>query len=212
MQFNLSKLENLCFQKGVSLTSLYRIVPGFNVGRNALLLWKKGSTPKVESLKPVADYFNVPVSYFYDDASTLSDPQPITDIVSLRVVASVKAGYGGTIMEEYFPEEEQVPLQMLKGYAPSECRLFAVKGDSMYPKILDGDHIIVHLQPSVDSGDVAVVIDEDEGTVKKVNYVPNEDWLELIPINPEYKTKRIEGAALEQCYVFGKVIGLLRSL
>lgn len=211
MQFNYRKLEGLCMEHGIKVTSLYRIVPGFSVSRSSLDGWTKGATPKISSLKPVADYFKVPISYFYDDAPEMQSIAS-SDIVSLRVVASVKAGFGGTIMEEYFPEEEQVPIQMLKGYAPSECRLFAVKGDSMYPKILDGDHIIVHLQPSVDSGDVAVVIDEDEGTVKRVNYVQNEDWLELIPINPEYKTKRIEGAALEQCYVFGKVIGLLRSL
>ena len=101
---------------------------------------------------------------------------------------------------------------MLHGYPPEECVLFKVKGNSMYPKILDGDKIVVHEQISVDPGDTAIVVyNNDEGTVKKVNYVYGEDWLELIPTNPEYPTKRIEGAELEKCHVFGKVIGLLRD-
>lgn len=35
--------------------------------------WKQGkSQPKLEKLQKIADYFNVPVSYFYDDDTSLS--------------------------------------------------------------------------------------------------------------------------------------------
>lgn len=51
----------------------------------------------------------------------------------------------------------------------------------------------------------------DEATLKKVKYVPGEDWLELIPANPEYVTRRIQGADLGQCHVIGKVIRLIRD-
>ena len=48
--------------------------------------------------------------------------------------------------------------------------------------------------------------------MKKVHYVQGEDWLELIPANPEYPTKRIEGADLEQCRILGLVVKLIRDL
>ena len=100
----------------------------------------------------------------------------------------------------------------MHGYSPDECVLFQVKGNSMYPRILDGDKIVVHEQPSVDSGDTAIVVyNGDEGTVKKVKYVIGEDWIELIPANPEYPPKRIEGLDLENCHIYGKVIGLFRD-
>ena len=137
---------------------------------------------------------------------------PIGNLVPLRLIASVRAGYGGTAVATWDGEYEMIPEFMLKGYSPDECVLFKVKGDSMYPRILDGDKIVVHEQPSVDSGDTAIVVyNGDEGTVKKVNYVTGEDWVELIPNNPEYPIKRIEGIDLEECRVYGKVIGLFRD-
>lgn len=83
----------------------------------------------------------------------------------------------------------------------------------MYPKLIEGDTILCKRCNSVDSGDLAVILyNGDEATVKKVNYVIGQNWLELIPINPEYTTKRIEGADLEQCRVLGKVVKLIRDL
>lgn len=142
----------------------------------------------------------------------ISNAMPVGSLVPLRLIASVRAGYGGLAVATWDGEYEMIPEFMLKGYSPDECVLFKVKGDSMYPRILDGDKIIVHEQTSVDSGDTAIVVyNGDEGTVKKVNYVTGEDWVELIPNNPEYPTKRIEGIDLEECRVYGKVIGLFRD-
>ncbi|MBD5104080.1 MAG: S24 family peptidase [Ruminococcaceae bacterium] len=42
-----------------------------------------------------------------------------------------------------------------------------IHGDSMYPKIEDGDIIVVRKQSSVDSGSIAVIlVDGEEGLVK----------------------------------------------
>ena len=142
----------------------------------------------------------------------ISDSMPVGSLVPVRLIASVRAGYGGLAVATWDGEYEMIPEFMLKGYSPNECVLFKVKGDSMYPRILDGDKIVVHEQSSVDSGDTAIVVyNGDEGTVKKVNYVTGEDWVELIPNNPEYPIRRIEGIDLEECRVYGKVIGLFRD-
>lgn len=86
-----------------------------------------------------------------------------------------------------------------------------VRGDSMYPKIEDGDTIVVHRQDSVDSGDIAVMlIDDNDGVVKKVVY--DDDWIELHSINPEYITRRFEGADVQRLRVVGKVIKVVKSL
>ena len=63
------------------------------------------------------------------------------------------------------------------------------------------------------SGDVGVVIyDDDCGTLKKVEFVKGEDWLELIPINPMYRPERIEGEKLEHCNVIGIPKLLIREI
>lgn len=208
--FQYSRLVELCAERGINMTELARSING--VHKNTFTAWKKGATPRPSNLKPIADFFGVSVGYFYGE----DEPKgvaPVGDLVSLRVVASVKAGYDGLMNEAYFSETAAVPTEMLKGYPAAECRLYTVRGDSMFPRILDGDKVIVHLQASVDSGDTAIiVINGDEGTVKRVEYVKGEDWLDLVPANPEYQRKHIEGAALEECHVYGRVIGLLRTM
>lgn len=63
------------------------------------------------------------------------------------------------------------------------------------------------------SGRIGIMLLGDgEATVKRINYKTGEDWIELIPINPEFKSKRIEGADLEKCRVVGRVIKVIRTV
>lgn len=142
-----------------------------------------------------------------------SDPADLSDIgefAKIDLLASISAGYSSPADLD-IAEKIDVPVKMLKGYAPNECKAFTVRGNSMYPLYMVGDILIIHIQPSVDSGDVAVLVyNGDEATVKRVKYVYGEDWFELIPQNPEYMTKRVEGENLEECHIIGKVIAMMR--
>lgn len=153
-----------------------------------------------------------------DEKIKLSPPslvpftEPTGDIVSFPVIASVCAGYNGLAVEEYTDETEDIPISMFRGYPVNEIRVFRVSGESMYPRFLDGDKVLVHVQQDVDNGDVAVVIyDGDEATLKRVYHIPS-GGIELIPYNPEYPTKRITGPDAKQVYIFGKVLKLIRDV
>lgn len=194
-----------------------KMLSDLGLGKNQLTYWKnKGNIPKWDTLENIAKYLNVSTNYLLGKTDIKKDPpvaMPVGDLVALKIIASVRAGYGGTAIATWDGEYENIPEFMLRGYPQEECVLFRVKGDSMYPRLLDGDLIVVHVQSSVDSGDIAIVIyNGNEGTVKKVNYITGEDWLELIPNNPEYPTKRIEGIDLEECHVYGKVIGFFGNM
>ena len=77
----------------------------------------------------------------------------------------------------------------------------------MYPKIEDGDIIQVYKQDSVDSGSIAVILlDDDEGLVKKVYY--GDDWIELHSINPMYPVMRFEKEDVTRL----RVVGLVRKI
>ena len=81
------------------------------------------------------------------------------------------------------------------------------KGDSMInARIFDGDILFVKQQESVDDGEIAVVLIEDETTVKRVYYDRENNILTLVPENPMHKPMRFEGAKLEQIRILGKVI------
>lgn len=87
--------------------------------------------------------------------------------------------------------------------------LFAlkVKGDSMSPRIMDGDTIIVREQPDVESGQIAVVIiNGDEGVVKKVVKFPG--GISLVSLNSSYNPLIFYNEEIEKLpiRIIGRVI------
>ena len=61
-----------------------------------------------------------------------------------------------------------------------------IRGDSMEPRIHEGDVVIVRRQPDVDSGDLAIVlVNGDSATIKRVRKLS--DGIMLIPFNPSYE-------------------------
>lgn len=144
------------------------------------------------------------------------NPSNVFDVEGLLVyeeIGTVCAGYNGMVNEIPTGKKIEIPASMISGGNKEDYFVLRVSGNSMYPKLLEGDTILCKRCDGVDSGDLAVILyNGDEATVKKVNYVTGQNWLELIPINPEYPTKRIEGTDLEQCRVLGKVVKLIRDL
>ncbi len=143
-------------------------------------------------------------------------PSNVYDVDGLLVyeeIGTVCAGFNGAINEIPTGKKIEIPASMISGGNKDDYFVLRVTGNSMYPKLLEGDTILCKRCDSVDSGDLAVVLyNGDEATVKKVNYITGQNWLELIPINPEYPSKRIEGTDLEQCRILGKVVKLIRDL
>lgn len=205
-------LDKICKQKGTTPTA---IVKSLGLSTSKVTAWKKGSIPKQEIMKLLAESLDTSVnSFFVDEAQNVSSHIfPSEDITYMEVVGSVKAGYDGVAYEEYTGETAPIPSAFLNGGERHDFFLLRVSGNSMYPKLIDGDKVLVKRMTSVDSESVAVVLyGNEEATVKTVKYVNGEDWLDLIPTNPEYETKHIEGADLERCLVLGKVIKLIRDL
>ena len=134
-------------------------------------------------------------------------------VITYPVLGTVRAGFNGAIDEIPTGEEIEIPCSMINKAEKNDYFVLQIKGNSMYPKLIDGDKILCKRQTDVDCGDLAVVLyDGEEATVKKVNYDVGRTWIELIPFNPEYAPKRIEGADLEQCRILGKVLKLIRDL
>lgn len=123
---------------------------------------------------------------------------------SIPVYESVSAGFGAYADSRIL---EYIPTYIKCDYEAENTICIKVVGDSMYPKIEDGDIIQVLKQDSVDSGSVAVVlVDGDEGLVKKVIY--GSDWIELHSFNPIYKTMRFNGADVQRI----RIVGLVKTV
>lgn len=130
---------------------------------------------------------------------------------TIRFLGEVAAGYDHIAQEEY--EYLKVPTEWLKGRPESDYFAIRVQGSSMYPLYCNGDELLcLSTNEMGGSGKVGILLYGEEATIKKLEYVYGEDWLDLVPINPEYETKRIEGEELERCRVIGIPVRLIRTL
>lgn len=200
-------IEILSSQKGVNKTkALQECGAGKNFISNAL----SGSEPSIGKIEQIADYFGVSIDYLLGNEpikSNITEVIPASQIYQIPVFATVSAGFGAYAAEDIV---DYMPIVLTNPHDAPDMLGIRVHGNSMYPKIEDGDTVIVRKQSSVDSGDIAVImIDGEEGVVKKVVY--GETWVELHSINPEYMVRRFEGADLQRLRVVGLVKGVFKS-
>ena len=84
------------------------------------------------------------------------------------------------------------------------------KGNSMAPRIQDGDLVAVRSQPEVENGEIAAVRIGEEATLKHVYVYPN--YIELRPENPEYESIIKIGPDMADVVIEGKAVGLCRGI
>ncbi len=86
-------------------------------------------------------------------------------------------------------------------------------GDSMIgARIYDGDIVFIRSQSSVDNGEIAAVIINDEATLKRVYFYPEEAKLILSPENPRYAPLVYLGEELESIKILGKAVAFQSTL
>lgn len=174
--------------------------------------WESGTAIPDQSLLPkLADFFGVTVDFLLGRSDSPISIVQSDNVICLPIIGSVRAGADGNIISEDTGDTRIVPSAMLHGH-PEEYFVLRVRGDSMYPEIIDGDCVLVRKTSSVDSGTMAVVLYDGElATVKWVKYVNGEDWVDLIPNNPTHPPIHIAGADLQECRILGEVVDIMRT-
>jgi repressor LexA len=107
--------------------------------------------------------------------------------------------------------EEYANLKELLGL-PADVFLLKVSGDSMIDEgIMDGDYVAVKPGRTIENGKIAVVLLDDETTLKRI-YVQR-DRVALQPANKAagYKTKYVKRGS-KRVQLIGKVIGCIRRI
>ena len=80
-------------------------------------------------------------------------------------------------------------------------------GDSMIgARIYDGDIVFIRSQSSVDNGEIAAVIINDEATLKRVYFYPEDEKLILSPENPKYAPLVYIKEELDSIKILGKAV------
>lgn len=127
--------------------------------------WEDGtSMPKMSILQQLADFFNLTIERLINQDLTRDEMSG----VRVPVLGSVKAGYDH-LAEQIVEDYEWVSPDEARG---GEYFYLDVVGDSMKnARIEEGDRVYIHRQNSVDNGQIAVVLlENDEVTLKRVFY------------------------------------------
>lgn len=165
-----------------------------------------------EMLLKMSEMFGVTIEELLGRTSRAAESTNISAVYSdnirmIPVFESVSAGFGSRADDHII---DFCPFMIASEHEAAETIAIRVSGDSMSPKIEDGDIIRVHKQESVDSGSIAVVLlDGEEGLVKKVVY--GDTWIELHSVNPYYPVRRFDGEEVLRIRVVGLVKGIFRE-
>ncbi|HIY11854.1 MAG TPA: LexA family transcriptional regulator [Candidatus Anaerofilum excrementigallinarum] len=184
------RLKELRNQRGYTQVGLSRAL---GVSQQAVGKWETGRcTPDPQMLTRLAATLDTTVDYLLGGGNVLAE-------CMVPVLGTVKAGFGALAFEEDYGSE---PANVKD---PSQYFYLIVRGDSMEPRIHDGDLALVRRQPTLESGELGVVVyGEGEGTLKK--YIRQGQAVILQPFNPAYKSQVIAGADLEQLHIAGRVV------
>lgn len=129
------------------------------------------------------------------------EPMPAMDVVPL--VGRIACGTP-IMAEENIEQMVCVPSRWHSTFT------LTCKGDSMEPRIHDGDLVAIRKQPEVEQGEIAAVRIGEEATLKRVYLHPN--FIELRPENPAFESIILSREEMNSVTIEGKAVGLCRDI
>lgn len=199
MKMFCERLKKMRIEKNLTQTDIAKMI---YISQPAYSKYEMGTaSPNPETLKKLAEVLNVSVDYLIGN----DVPPERPGYVRIPVLGRVAAGIPIDAIEEVI-DWEDISAEAAGG---GEYFGLQIKGQSMEPKISDGDVVIVRRQPDVDSGDIAVVlVNGNDATVKRIKKSPQ--GVTLIPSNPAYEPMYYSNEEIESLPVtiLGKVVEL----
>lgn len=163
-------LRNLRAQKGVSQSELARYL---GVARSTVCQYEANRRePDNETLSKLADYFGVTVDYILGR----EEKRPLKSEKGkwIPVYGEIAAGIPIEAIENIIDYEE-ISNEMA---ATGEFIALRIKGDSMEPRIKEGDVVIIRRQVTIENGEIAaVMVNGDSATLKYIKREDNGLWL-----------------------------------
>lgn len=158
--------------------------------------------PDRDTLIKMASYFDVSVDYLIGNSPVKKEKKKG---VQIPVLGEVRAGYPMEAVENIIDYEEIDEDMAHRG----EFFALRIKGDSMEPRFVEGDVVIVRKQETADSGDIVVaLVNGDSATIKKLKR--HQNGITLVPSNSAYEPMYYSNEEIMELPVtiLGKVVEL----
>ena len=178
-------LKNIRESKNISLREVEKLT---EIGYSHLSMIENGKrnvTPAL--LKNLANVYHINYIDLYEKAGYLDlaeyERKETSAKCILPLLGTVKAGYDYLAQENWIGTVE-VDNNLIKDC--SEYFALNVKGDSMFPVLIEGDIVIVRKQEDFENGDIVVaIVNGDEATIKKGKKTSTGIFLQ--PLNTAYE-------------------------
>lgn len=212
------RLRSLRQEKG---WSQQRLADELKLSKSSVNMYERGERePGFETMELIADLFNVDMNYLYgrtdikiadpiiraDSPASRPVPPGFEPMPSMDVVPLVGRIACGTPITA----EENIEQMMCVPSRWHSTFTLTCKGDSMEPRIHDGDLVAIRSQPEVENGEIAAVRIGEEATLKHV-YL-HENFIELRPENPAFNSIILSREDMNTVVIEGKAVGLCRDI
>ncbi len=169
-------------------------------------------TPSIQIIKQAAEGMGIDFNILFnkiegnvDISDAQSSKKPQSKGVKINVLGRVAAGIPIEAVEDIIDTEE-ITQEMA---ATGEFFGLQIHGDSMEPRMCEGDVVIVRKQDDAESGDIVIaMVNGDDATCKRLRKY--RDGIELISNNPSYEPMFFsnEEIASKPVKIIGKVVEL----
>ena len=200
------KIKTLRIQHGMTQEELGEKV---GVKKSAIYKYENGIVVNLKrsTIEKLAKVLEVSPSWLIgieDDTGSIPPGfQPIPELDTVPIVGRIACGTP-ILAEQNIDGVTCIPHRWRATF------VLTCKGDSMEPKIQDGDLVAIRKQPEVENGEIAAVRIGEEATLKHV--YRRDGFLELRPENPKYESIILIGEKMAEATIEGKVVGLCRDI
>lgn len=178
------------------------------VNEGTLSNYKKGTyEPKQRRLEAIATMLNVSIPWLMgadvpmDSDSTISNIIPLPKTKMVPLVGTIACGEP-ILADENIEEMVPMPEHINADFA------LRCKGDSMInARILDNDIVYIRQQETVENGEIAAVLIDNEATLKR--FYRYGDTVVLRAENPNYKEFEYKKEQLNEIKILGKAVHFL---
>lgn len=183
-------MNRICELRKRSKLTQKALAEKLQIDQSAVSYWECGRAfPDTQKQIMLADIFGVSIDYILG-RDTANDTVPASGTVPVQFSRVKQINVYSALTAATYASEAVRPIGHLDIPSDWEGDYYGiiVKGDSMSPRYLDGDTVILRRQSSFESGqDVYVFIGQQEGMLKKISLDYNRS-ITLKSINQSYRT------------------------
>lgn len=180
------------------------------IGKNRATIYRYESNEiekfPLDILYPLAEALRTSPAYLmgWEDSTLPSNIIPMPEMRKIPLLGRIACG-APILAEEHIEEYIDIPKNIHADFA------LTCQGDSMInARIFDGDIVYIRQQDTVESGEIAAVLIDNDATLKRIRIY--DDHISLEPENPQYRPIVLWGEDMNTVRILGKAIAFTSTV